>query len=168
VGQLCRLARFENGNILPWRFHHGVREGLGVINVNAKVVSDHNNILSDDAPAITPAEFPARPSEWPWGVAHEVAAPDIPAHLSTTSRSPIYHRRTAAARYLLRGAIALQESLTKMGYIYYGEFMYVFVGEGIGMLEIHEIGTSDEPSIRTPATGVYVGKFSGDRLNGRE
>ena len=35
------------------------------------------------------------------------------------------------------------------------------------MLEIHEAGTSDETSIRSPAAGFYVGEFSGDRLNGR-
>jgi hypothetical protein len=39
--------------------------------------------------------------------------------------------------------------------------------EGIGMLEIHETGASNETNIRIPAVGFYVGEFSGDRLNGQ-
>ena len=34
------------------------------------------------------------------------------------------------------------------------------------MLDIRATGMPDEMSIRMPAQGVYVGEFSGDRLNG--
>jgi hypothetical protein len=50
------LASFPNGNIYRGEFHHGLREGFGFLIINARGVSDHDNILSDE-PAIYAGEF---------------------------------------------------------------------------------------------------------------
>ncbi len=159
------LARFDNGNIYRGEFHHGVREGFGFIIVNAKGVSDHDNIRSDDEPAIYAGEFrrgrlnghgvwfTKSGAGYSGTYVDNIPQSDLSQKNCSGALSPSWSNCVARISY-------------ENGNIYYGEFMYGR-REGIGMLEIHEMGTSDETSIRTPATSVYVGKFSGDRLNGR-
>lgn len=50
------VAAYPNGNIYRGEFHHGTREGFGFIVINAKGVSDNNNILSNE-PSIYAGEF---------------------------------------------------------------------------------------------------------------
>jgi hypothetical protein len=159
------LARFENGNVYQGEFHHGLREGLGFIIVNATGVSDHNNICSNDGPAIYAGEFRNGRLN-----GHGVWFTKSGAGYSGTFIDNI--PQSDVSQTNCRGALSSSWSncVAKISYengnIYYGDFMYGR-REGMGMLEIHETGTSDETSIRTPETGVYVGEFRGDRLNGR-
>jgi hypothetical protein len=50
------LMKYPNGNIYRGEFHHGARDGFGVIVIEAKGVSDERNILSNE-PSICAGEF---------------------------------------------------------------------------------------------------------------
>ena len=166
------LEGFENGNIYRGEFHHGLREGLGFLIVNGTGTSDHNNIRSNngpirsnDGPAIYAGEFRGgllnghgvwftkSGAGYSGTFIDNIAQSDVSQTNCSGALSPSWSKCVARISY-------------ENGNIYYGEFMYGR-REGIGMLEIHETGTSDETSIRTPGAGFYVGEFSGDRLNGQ-
>jgi hypothetical protein len=159
------LARFENGNIYRGEFHHGQREGFGFLIVNATGASDHNNIRSNDGPAIYAGEFRDHRLN-----GHGVWFTKSGAGYSGKFIDNI--PQSDASQTNCSGVLSSSWSncVARISYangnVYYGEFMDGR-REGMGMLEIHETGTSDETNIRTPAPGVYVGEFRGDRLNGR-
>jgi hypothetical protein len=52
------------------------------------------------------------------------------------------------------------------GNTYYGEY-HNGLRQGIGLLEIFDIGISNHTIARASATGVYVGEFKGGLRNGR-
>jgi hypothetical protein len=159
------LARFENGNIYRGEFHHGLREGLGFLIVNATGASDHNNIRSNDGPAIYAGEFRGgrlnghgvwftkSGAGYSGTFIDNIAQSDVSQTNCSGALSPSWSNCVARISY-------------ENGNVYYGEYMDGR-REGIGMLEIHETGTSDETRTRTPAAGFYVGEFSGSRLNGQ-
>lgn len=159
------LGRYSNGNIYRGEFHHGLREGFGVIVVNAKGVSDHNNILSEDEPAIYAGEF-RRGLLNGHGVWFTKSGAGYSGTFIDNIPQPDVSQKNCSGALSLSWNNCVARISYENGNIYYGEFMDGR-REGIGMLEIHETGTSDETSIRTPAPGVYVGQFSGGRLNGR-
>jgi hypothetical protein len=158
------LARFENGNIYRGEFHHGLREGLGLLIVNGTGASDYNNIRSNDGPAIYAGEFRGgrlnghgvwftkSGAGYSGTFIDNIAQSDVSHTNCNGTLSPSWSNCVGRLSY-------------KDGNVYYGEYMDGR-REGIGMLEIHETGTSNETSIRTPAAGVYVGEFRADRLNG--
>jgi hypothetical protein len=159
------LKKFPNGNIYRGEFHHGVREGLGFLIVNETGTSDYTNIRSNDGLAIYAGEFRGGSlnGHGVWfkksGAGYSatfidnIAQPDASHTNCSGAQSPSWNNCVARITY-------------KNGNVYYGEYMHGY-REGIGLLEIHETGTSDKTSIRTPAAGFYVGEFSGDRLNGQ-
>jgi hypothetical protein len=166
------LERFENGNIYRGEFHHGLREGLGFLIVNGTGVSDHNNIRSDngpirsnDGPAIYAGEFRGGLLNGHGVWFTKSGAGYSGTFIDNIAQSDVSHTNCSGALSRSWSNCVARISYED-GNVYYGQYMYGR-REGIGMLEIHETGTSDETSIRTPAAGFYVGKFSGDRLNGR-
>jgi hypothetical protein len=159
------LARFENGNVYRGEFHHGLREGLGFLMVNGTGASDHDNIRSNDGPAIYAGEFRGGRLNGHGVWFTKSGAGYSGTFIDNIAQSDVSHTNC-------RGALSpsWNDCVARISYengsVYYGEYMYGR-REGIGMFEIHETGTSDETSIRTPAAGFYVGEFSGDRLNGQ-
>ena len=158
------VVTYPNGNIYRGEFHYGMREGFGFIAINAKGVSDHNNILSAE-PAVYAGEF--RNSRLN---GHGVWFTKSGAGYSGTFIDNIPQSDVAQRNCSGAAASSWSNCVTSISYgngnIYFGEVMQGR-REGIGLLDIHAAGTSDESSIRTPANGVYVGEFRGDRLNGR-
>jgi hypothetical protein len=159
------LARFENGNIYRGEFHHGLREGLGFLIVNGTGASDHNNIRSNDGPAIYAGEFRGGRLNGHGVWFTKSGAGYSGTFIDNIAQSDVSHTNCSGALSPSWSNCVARISYED-GNVYYGEYMYGRK-EGIGMLEIHETGTSHETSIRTPAVGFYVGEFSGDRLNGQ-
>ena len=166
------LERFENGNIYRGEFHHGLREGLGFLIVNATGESDHNNIRFNNGPIRSNDGSPIYAGEFRGGLlnGHGVWFTKSGAGYSGTfidniAQSDVSHTNCSGALSPSWSNCVARISYED-GNVYYGEYMHGR-REGIGMLEIHETGTSDETSIRTPVAGFYVGEFSGDRLNGQ-
>jgi hypothetical protein len=52
------------------------------------------------------------------------------------------------------------------GNVYRGEFANG-LSDGIGMLQVNAIGSSDSTQVRLPVPGVYVGEFKGGKLSGQ-
>ena len=52
------------------------------------------------------------------------------------------------------------------GNVYRGEFAHGVL-EGIGMLQVEAVGSSDATQVRLPARGVYVGQFKDGKLSGQ-
>jgi hypothetical protein len=132
---------------------------------NGTGVSDHNNIRSNDGPAIYAGEFRGGLLN-----GHGVWFTNSGAGYSDTfidniAQSDVSHTNCSGAPSPSWSNCVARVSYEN-GNVYYGEYMFGR-REGIGMLEIHETGISDETSIRTPAAGFYVGEFSGDQLNGQ-
>ena len=158
------VVRYPNGNVYRGEFHHGQREGLGFITINAKGVSDHNNILSNEE-SIYAGEFRSGRLN-----GHGVWFTMSGAGYSGTFIDNIPQADVAQKRNCTGTPTSWTNCVATVrapnGNLYRGEFIDGHRG-GIGMIEIHARGTADDTSIRTPAPGVYVGEFKGDRLNGR-
>jgi hypothetical protein len=157
------IVGYPNGNIYRGEFHHGMREGFGFIVINARGISDSNNILSNE-PSIYAGEFRGNKlnGHGVWFTrsgggysatfVENIPRPDV-SQKNCTGEPTSWSNCVASVRY-------------GNGNLYRGEFLNGH-REGIGMIEIRATGTPDGTSIRTPVPGAYVGEFKGDRLNGR-
>jgi hypothetical protein len=158
------LVRYPNGNVYQGEFHHGQRDGLGFIVINATGVSDQSNILSKE-PSIYAGEFRAdrlnghgvwftrAGAGYSGTFIDNLPQPDV-AQKNCSGPPPAWSDCVAAVRY-------------GNGNLYRGEFMHG-QRDGLGMLVIEAMGSSDSQNIRMPATpAVYVGEFKDDRLDGR-
>lgn len=157
------LARYPNGNVYRGEFHNGGREGFGFIVINAAGVSDRDNILSKE-PSIYAGEFrdgrlngrgvwfTRSGAGYSGTFVDNIPQSDV-SQKNCSGPAPSWDHCVATVRY-------------GNGNVYRGQFMHG-QREGVGMLEIRAIGSSDASSIRMPAPAVYVGEFKGDRLNGR-
>lgn len=89
-------VRYPNGNVYQGEFHHGQREGLGVIQINAAGVSDHDHVLSNE-PSIYAGEFHEGRlnghGAWLQSPARDYLEPS-----KTIFRSQMLHRGTAPGR----------------------------------------------------------------------
>jgi hypothetical protein len=160
--------KFDNDNVYQGEFHHGLRDGLGFLMVNETGISDYTNVRSNDGqPAIYVGEFHSGrlTGHGVWFtksgagysgtfVDNNIARSDV-LHTSCTDSTPSPLWTNCVAKFSYEN-----------GNVYYGEVVDGHK-DGIGMLEIHETGSSDRTTIRTPEAGFYVGEFSGDRANGR-
>jgi len=157
------LVAYPNGNIYRGEFHHGTRQGFGFIVINAKGVSDSNNILSKEE-SIYAGEFRGNKLN-----GHGVWFTNSGAGYSGTfveniPQSDVSQRNCTGELSSWSNCVASVRYGN--GNLYRGEFVNGH-REGIGMIEIQATGMPDGTSIRTPVPGVYVGEFKGDRLNGR-
>ena len=159
------LAKFENGNIYRGEFHHGLREGLGFLVVNDTGASDYNDIRSNNGPAIYAGEFRGGRLNGRGVWFTKSGAGHSGTFIDNIAQSDASHTNCNGTLSPSWSNCVARIS-DRDGNVYYGEYIDGR-REGIGMLEIHETGTSDETSFKTPTAGVYVGEFRADRLNGR-
>jgi hypothetical protein len=159
------LARFDNGNIYRGEFHHGSREGLGFLIVNATGASDYNNIRSNDGPAIYAGEFRGGRLNGHGVWFTKSGAGYSGKFIDNIAQSDVSHTNCSGELSTSWSNCVARVSYEN-GNTYHGEFVQGG-REGIGMLEIHETGISDEANIRAPVAGFYVGEFKADRLDGR-
>lgn len=155
---------YPNGNVYRGEFHHGLRDGFGIIVINAKGVSDANNILSNEH-SIYLGEFRRDKlnghgiwftdsgAGYSGSFVNNIPQADVTQKNCSGRPSPGWTNCVAVVRY-------------GNGNVYRGEFLQG-QREGIGMIQIEAIGAPDSHNIRTPEPGVYVGGFRGNQLNGR-
>jgi hypothetical protein len=153
---------YPNGNIYRGEFHHGRREGLGMIVIRAKGMSDEHSILSDQ-PALYAGEFRDDrlnghgiwiiPGAYYSGTfVNNIPQPDV-ARKDCSGEPAAWTHCVAKLSF-------------PNGNLYNGEFMHG-VREGLGLLAINERGASDATNVRAPQQAFYVGGFKDGRLNGR-
>ncbi len=153
---------YPNGNVYQGEFHHGMRDGFGFIIINAKGVSDHNNILSNE-PSIYAGEFSGNRLNG-HGVWFTLSGEGYSGtFVDNIPQADVAKRNCTGDPGSWKNCVATVHYPN--GNLYRGEFVNGH-REGIGMIEIHATGTSDDTSIRAPAPGIYVGEFKRDRLNG--
>lgn len=157
-------VRYPNGNIYRGEFHHGAREGLGFIVINAKGTSDSNNILSNE-PAVYAGEFRANKLNGR-GVWFPQSGDAYSSRFVDNIAQPAASRKNCGGPPSAAWNYCVATLTYGNGNVYRGEFVNGR-REGIGMIEIRVTGIPDDSSIRTPVPGVYVGEFRDDRLNGR-
>jgi hypothetical protein len=155
---------YPNGNIYRGEFHRGMRDGIGALVIKAQGVSDGNNILSKE-PSIYIGQFQGNRlnGHGVWITASGAAyagtfvnnIPQSDVSQENCQGPPVdgWTHCVAAFRY-------------GNGNVYRGEFVQG-QRQGTGMIEIVATGSPDDHNIRTPEPGIYIGEFSGDRLNGR-
>jgi hypothetical protein len=155
---------YPNGNIYIGEYHHGRREGFGVIYINAKGISNETNILSNE-PSIYIGGFRGDRLN-----GHGVWFTKSGAGYSGTFVDNIPQSDVTQRNCSGRLSAAWNNCVAEISYgngnTYRGEFVLGH-REGIGMLDIRATGASDDRDIRMPARSVYAGEFRGDRLNGR-
>ncbi|HTT04803.1 MAG TPA: hypothetical protein VMF64_05895 [Steroidobacteraceae bacterium] len=154
---------YPNGNAYRSEFHHGMRDGIGAIAIKAKGVSTRNNILSNE-PSLYIGQFQgnrlnghgvwltASGAAYSGTFVDNIPQPDVARRNCQGPPSPAWTNCVATARY-------------GNDNVYRGEFVRG-QREGMGMIEIEATGSADDHNIRIPMPGVYIGEFSGERLNG--
>jgi hypothetical protein len=154
---------YPNGNAYRGEFHHGMRDGIGAIAIKAKGVSTRDNILSNE-PSLYIGQFrgnrlnghgvwfTATGAAYAGTFVDNIPQSDVSQKNCHEPPSPAWTNCVATVRY-------------GNGNVYRGEFVQG-QREGVGMIEIQSTGTADDHNIRTPMPGVYIGQFSGQRLNG--
>ncbi len=156
-------VRYPNGNIYRGEYHHGMREGLGFIVINAAGVSDKNSILSNEQ-SVYAGEFHGDRLNG-HGVWFTKSGKGYSGtFLDNVPQSDVSMKNCTGDQGSWSNCVAIVRYGN--GNLYRGEFVRGR-RDGIGMLEIHATGVPDSSNIRTPAPGIYVGSFKGGRLNGR-
>jgi len=157
------VLTYPNGNIYTGEFHHGQREGLGMIVIRARGTSDENQILSSEPNTIYAGEFRGdrlngrgiwitQGAAYAGTFVNNIGRPDVAWKACSGEPSGWTH--------------CIAKLSFPNGNSYTGEFMHG-VREGLGLLQINERGASDANSIRAPKQAFYVGEFKNGRLNGR-
>jgi hypothetical protein len=155
---------YPNGNVYRGEYHHGMREGFGVININARGISDENNILSDEQ-SMYIGEFRSNRLNGHGVLFTASGTGYADTFVNNIPQSDLLQRNCNGPHTsALTNCVA--EFTYPNGNVYKGEFVQG-QRQGVGLIEIHATGASDANNIRTPMPGIYVGEFLGDRLNGR-
>ena len=154
---------YPNGNVYRGEFHDGTRQGFGVININARGVSDEHNILSrEQAEYIGEFRNDRLNGHGVWFTAS--GAIYSGTFVNNIPQSDLLQRNCSGPS-ISAWTNCVAAHTYPNGNIYRGEFVQG-QRQGVGLIEIHATGTSDGNSIRTPVPGIYIGEFQGDRLNG--
>lgn len=157
------VVGYPNGNVYRGEFHQGKREGLGMIVIRARGISDENNIMASEPNSIYAGEFHddringhgiwlTPRAAYAGSFVNNIAQPDVARRDCTGEPASWTH---CVARVTFAD-----------GNVYSGEFMRG-VREGLGLLEINDRGVSDASGVRAPQQAFYVGQFKNGRLNGQ-
>jgi TPR repeat protein len=154
---------YPNGNVYRGEFHNGMREGFGVIAINAKGVSDEKNIYSNE-PSEYIGEFRGDRlnGHGVWFTAS--GAGSSGTFVNNIPQPDVTSRKCSGPSSAWTNCVAMLSYPN--GNVYRGEFVQG-MRQGVGLIEINATGAPDADSIRTPVPGTYVGEFNGGRLNGR-
>lgn len=154
---------FQNGNSYRGEFHHGKRSGYGVLAIEAIGSSDEQDIEWNE-PAVYIGSFRhgrlnghglligQSGAAYAGTFKDNVAQPDL---TRKECRGDSSAWTDCIGTYRFPG-----------GNVYRGEFANG-LPDGIGMLRVKAIGSSDARQVRLPLPGIYVGRFKDGRLNGR-
>jgi hypothetical protein len=153
-----------NGNVYKGEYHHGKREGFGVIMINARGESNDQSIRAKE-PSIYAGEFlgDRLNGHGIWFTAG--GAGYSGTYVNNLPQSDVT-QKNCTGRRSREWTNCVAKILHPNGNIFRGEFV-LGLREGIGLLEIHARGASNAHQVRTLTPGVYVGEFRGDHLNGR-
>lgn len=156
------VANYPNGNVYRGEFHHGMREGFGVIAINAKGVSNENNILSDERSIYIGKFRNGRLNgRGVWITASGVGY--VGTYVNNIPQSDVSQNNCVGPPSTWTNCVGTLSYGN--GNTYRGEFMQGR-RDGIGLLQIRATGVSDVNDIRMPVPGIYVGEFRQGRLNG--
>jgi hypothetical protein len=156
---------FQNGNSYRGEFRHGVRIGMGVLMIEYIGSSDYEDIGWDE-PAIYIGNF-ARGGRLNGyglligksGAAYAGMFKDNIAQSDLTQKE--CQGELSAAWTNCVGTYRFHN-----GNIYRGEFAHG-LPDGIGLLQVEAIGSSDATQVRLPMPGIYVGQFKDGKLSGQ-
>jgi hypothetical protein len=155
---------FQNGNVYSGEFHHGGRDGFGVLEIKF-IGQSTDNMIGWNEPAIYVGSFRdgfrngyglliAKS-----GVAYagmfkdNLAQSELPQKECQGEISAAWTNCIGMHRF-------------PNGNVYRGEFAHG-VPEGVGMLQVEAVGSPDATQVRLPARGVYVGQFKDGKLSGQ-
>lgn len=156
------IANYTNGNIYRGEFHHGQREGFGMLVVRAKGMPDENQISASEPGTIYAGEFRADHlnghgmfltphGSYAGTFVNNIAQPDV------------------AKKDCVGEPSGWTNCIAKLpfagGNFFTGEVVRG-ARDGLGLLQINEKGVSDASGVRAPQQGFYVGQFKNGKLNG--
>jgi hypothetical protein len=155
---------YGDDNIYRGEFRHGDRDGFGVLEIKF-IGRSSDTMIGWDEPATYVGSF---------------RAGRLNGYGLLMAQSGVAYAGTFKNNIAQSGLIqkecpgALSADWTNCigayrfpnGNVYRGEFANG-LPEGIGVLEVNAIGSSDSTEVRLPVPGVYVGGFKGGKLSGQ-
>jgi hypothetical protein len=155
---------FQNGNAYRGEFRHGMRTGIGVLEINYIGSSDHRDIGWDEH-AIYIGNFGRGRLNGYGLLIGKSGAAYAGTFKDNIAQSDLIQKECAGE---------LSEDWTDCigtyrfpnGNIYSGEFAHG-LPDGIGLLRVRAMGVSDATQVRLPMPGIYVGQFKDGKLSGR-
>lgn len=153
---------YSNGNVYRGEFHHGLRDGLGMIFIQARGISNEGTIMSPEPGTIYAGEFrdDRINGHGLWITPRAVYSGTFVSNIP---------QRDVVRRDCVGDSSTWTQCLARVPYtngnVYTGEFMRG-VREGLGLLEINDRGVSDAGAVRSLGKAFYVGLFKNDHLNG--
>jgi hypothetical protein len=154
---------YPNGNVYRGEFHHAMRQGFGVIAINAKGVSNENSILSNERSEYIGefrgdrlngrgVWFTASGAGYSGTFVNNIPQSDVSQRNCSGPPSSAWTNCVAMLRH-------------PNGNVYRGEFMQG-QRQGVGLIQINATDASDVKDIRTARPCTYIGEFTGGKPNG--
>lgn len=155
---------YQNGNVYHGEFHHGDRNGFGVLEIKFIGQSTYNAIGWNES-AIYVGSFK---DGFRNGYGLLIAESGVAYAGSFKDNFPQSELTQKECRGDITAAWTncIGTHRFANGNVYLGEFAHG-VPDGVGMLQVEAVGSPDAGQVRLPARGVYVGQFKGGKLSGQ-
>jgi hypothetical protein len=155
---------FGNGNSYRGEFRHGMRDGFGVLTIKAIGSSDSGNIRWDE-PSIYVGNF-RRGRLNGYGLLLGKSGVAYAGSFKDNIAQPDLIQKECGGKLSADWTNCIGTYRFRNGNVYRGEFAHG-VPEGIGMLQVTAIGSSNATRVRLPMPGIYVGQFKDGKLSGQ-